>query len=159
MPLKRFHCSANLCLPFNIIPSVETFTQRADMGTNITLLSICDLPALHPPSECNATMEKSKGEGGRLPRYSGIYWWYTSSRIADSIQRTKVCERLQTACKIFCACRMFGFQEGKDSVHYSKTMVIKRMILWGYKMTHHAIGLIFTKDASNKLNVNNYLYL
>lgn len=94
VPLKRFHCSANLCLLFNIMPSVEIFTQQAEMGTNITLLSICDLPALHPPSEWNATMEKCNGEGGRLPHYSGIYWWYTSSRIADSIQRTKVWKRL-----------------------------------------------------------------
>ena len=109
MPPKRFHCSANLCLPFNIIPSVETFTRRADTGTNTTLLSICDLPALHPPSECNATMEKSKAEGGRLPRYSAIYWWYTSSRIADSIQRIKVWERLQIHLRdIFCAeCEAF----------------------------------------------------
>lgn len=91
--LKHFHCSANLCLLFNIIPSVETFTQRAETGTNRTLLSICDLPTPHPPSECIATMEKHKGEGGRLPRYSGSYWWYTSSRIEDWVQRTDVRKR------------------------------------------------------------------
>lgn len=90
---RHLNCSANLCLPFSIIPSVETFTERAGMGTNITLLSICDLLALHPPS--SATMEKSKGEGGGLPHYSGMYWWCTSSRITDSIRRTKVWERLQ----------------------------------------------------------------
>lgn len=65
---KHFHFLARPCLTFNITPSVETFTQRANAGTNITLLSICDLQALHPPSERSSTMEKRMGEGGSLLR-------------------------------------------------------------------------------------------
>lgn len=95
---KAFYFFANLCLAFNVIPSAETFTQRADTGTGITLLSICDLPAPHPRSECEATMEESEEEGGRLPHYSGAYWKYTSSRIAHSIQTTKVWENLLARC-------------------------------------------------------------
>lgn len=93
-----FHCSENVfAFQYNpICGYIQSESRDGNKNTNITLLSICDLPALHPPSECSATMERSKGEGGRLPLYSGIYWWYTSSRIADSIQRIEVWERLQT---------------------------------------------------------------
>lgn len=96
--LKHFHFSAKPCLTFNITPSVETFTQRANAGINITLLSICDLPALHPPSECSPTMKKCKGEGRRLFYYSLIHWWYTSSRMGDSIQTMKEWENPHPVC-------------------------------------------------------------
>lgn len=86
---KHFNFFAKSCLTFNITPSAETFTQRANAGTNITLLSIYDLPALHPPSQCSPTMEKCKGEGGRSHRHSLIHWCYTNSRIGDSIQTMK----------------------------------------------------------------------
>lgn len=66
---------------------MKTFTQRANAGTNITLLSICDLAALRPPSECSLTM--GKGEGGSSLHYSVIHWRYTSSRTGDSIQTRK----------------------------------------------------------------------
>lgn len=132
--LKHFHCSANLCLLFNIIPSVETFTQRAETGTNRTLLSICDLPTPHPPSECIATMEKRKGEGGRLPRYSGSYWWYTSSRIEDWVQRTDV--RKRATCMQDILKRKEGFLTCKGLVtlvHYLGTISI---LTWKCQITY-----------------------
>lgn len=107
---KAFYFPQNVCLAFNIIPSAETCARRADTGTSITLLSICDLPAPHPHSECEATMEESKGEGGRLRHYSGVCWKYTSSRIAHSIQATKVWENLLARCFTRGCCRWKWFR-------------------------------------------------
>lgn len=77
---------------------MKTFTRRANAGTNITLLSICDLAALRPPSECSLTMENCRGEGGSSLGYSVIYWWYTSSRTGDSIQTVKEWENPVPVC-------------------------------------------------------------
>lgn len=96
--LKRFHFFAKPYLTFNITPSVETFTRRANAGTNMTLLSICDLPTLHPPSECSPTMERRRGEGGILLCYSLIHRWYTSSRIGNMIQTMKEWEKPHPVC-------------------------------------------------------------
>lgn len=97
MALWHSHFFANPCLPFNITPSVKTFSQRANAGTSITLLSICDLPALHPPSESSPTMEK--GEGGSALRYSVIHCRCTGSRTGDSIQfRQRKGEKIHSVC-------------------------------------------------------------
>lgn len=108
MALWHFHFFANPCLPFNITPSVKTFTQRANAGTNITLLSICDLPALCPPSEGSPTMEK--GEGGSTLRYSVIHCRCTGSRTGDSIQY-----RQRKSEKIHSVCSAQEIWDGKDS--------------------------------------------
>lgn len=109
---------------------------------NITLLSICDLPTLHLLAECSATMEKSKGEEGRLPRYSGIYWCYTSSRIADSIQRTKVWERQQNPLARYFVqdVRLWRWNRFKNSQ--------EKYWLKNTYHIYHPIGLNFTKDKS-----------
>lgn len=122
--------------------------RRADTGTSTTLLSICDLPAPHPRSECKATMEESKGEGGRLQHYSGVCWKYTSSRVAHSIQATKVWENLLARCftrgccrwKLFCLLYWVGKK---------KIIIIKKKI----KVKLHVIRLLSISNACEKKNL------
>lgn len=62
---------------------------------------------LWPPSSSSSLWMRGNngGEGGRLRHYSGVCWKYTSSRIAHSIQATKVWENLLARCFTRGCCR------------------------------------------------------